>query len=82
MLGPLAVPCPTLNVGTSFPAVINAALGSAATSYTFSPYTDDTSFELGASDKRAGRPHCCCSLAAPCSPQQAVCGVFEHKACP
>lgn len=48
VLGPQAVPCPTLNVGTSFPTIINAALGSTATSYVFSPYTDDISFELGA----------------------------------
>ena len=47
-LGALAVPCPTLNVGTAFSAIINAALGSKATSYAFSPYDNDLDFLLGA----------------------------------
>lgn len=46
-LGAAAVPCPTLNVGSAFSAIINAALGSKATSYNFSPYTNDLDFLLG-----------------------------------
>ena len=47
-LGKAAAPCPTLNVGSAFSAVINAALGSKATSHNFSPYTNDLDFLLGA----------------------------------
>ena len=48
-LGAVAIPCPTLNVGNAFPAIISVALGSAATpGLTFSPYTDDVNFLLGA----------------------------------
>jgi hypothetical protein len=48
-LGAVAIPCPTLNVGNAFPAILDVALGSAATpGVAFSPYTDDVNFLLGA----------------------------------
>jgi hypothetical protein len=47
-LGANAVPCPTINVGSAFSAIVNAALGSKATSYNFSPYNNDLDFLLGA----------------------------------
>lgn len=46
-LGAAAVPCPKLDIGAAFTAIINAALGTKATSYKFSPYNNDLDFLLG-----------------------------------
>ena len=47
MLGPAAIPCPAMNIASSFATVVATSLGSAATS-TFSPYTNDLDFLVGA----------------------------------
>nr|QOL01135.1 putative extracellular protein CSOL_059a [Pseudococcomyxa simplex] len=47
-LGAAAIPCPQIDIGAAFSAVINAALGTKATSYKFSPYDNDLDFLLGA----------------------------------
>jgi hypothetical protein len=46
-LGAAAIPCPQIDIGAAFSAVINAALGTKATSYKFSPYDNDLDFLLG-----------------------------------
>ena len=47
-LGAAAIPCPTLNIGSSWAAIVNASLGNQAiSSYTFSPYTNTLDFLFG-----------------------------------
>ncbi|EIE26901.1 hypothetical protein COCSUDRAFT_59405 [Coccomyxa subellipsoidea C-169] len=46
--GAAAVPCPQIDIGGSFNAVIKAALGSRAGDNVFSPYTNDVNFLLSA----------------------------------
>ena len=47
-LGAAAVPCPALNIGSSWAAIVNASLGNQAiSSYSFSPYTSDLDFLFG-----------------------------------
>lgn len=43
-----AIACPQINIGSSFPAVIKAALDDRAGSYFFSPYANDIDFLLSA----------------------------------
>ena len=47
MLGPAAIPCPGLDLSSSFATVVATSLGAAATT-TFSPYTNDLDFLVGA----------------------------------
>ena len=46
-LGAAAVPCPQIDVGSGFAAIVKAALGSANMNMTFSPYDNDLDFLLG-----------------------------------
>ena len=47
-LGAAAVPCPQIDVGAAFAAIVKAALGSANMNNMFSPYDNDLDFLLGA----------------------------------
>ena len=46
-LGAAAVPCPQIDVGPGFAAIVKAALGSANMDMMFSPYDNDLDFLLG-----------------------------------
>ena len=46
-LGAAAVPCPQIDVGPGFAAIVKAALASANMNMTFSPYDNDLDFLLG-----------------------------------
>ena len=46
-LGSAAVPCPQIDVGPAFGAIVKAALGPANMNMTFSPYDNDLDFLLG-----------------------------------
>ena len=46
--GAAAVPCPQINIGSSFDTIIQAALESRAGNSVFSPYDNDVNFLLSA----------------------------------
>jgi hypothetical protein len=46
-LGSAAVPCPQIDVGSAFGAIMKAALGPANMNMTFSAYDNDLDFLLG-----------------------------------
>ena len=50
-LGAAAIPCPQIDVGSGFAAIVKAALGPANMNMTFSPYENDLDFLLGESHR-------------------------------
>lgn len=46
-LGSAAIPCPQIDIGPAFAAIVNSALGSKATNNVFTPFDNDLDFLLG-----------------------------------